>query len=108
MSVNPIRCVTLARWLTRGMFNSVGWLPFLNCASALPVRSPNPAIPTNNLRTDFDMLRITAPSSLLQLRPGGAPSPGATPPLAVDAAVPVRYAEIAGLGTANRGNSEKI
>src|SRR5215469_6443033 len=65
MSVSPMRCVTLPRWLTRGMFSSVGWLPFLNCASALAARRPNPASPPQRLRTHFDILLITAPSSLV-------------------------------------------
>src|SRR5215472_15750605 len=65
MSVSPIRCVTIPRWLTRGMFSSVGWLPFLNCASALAAIRPNPASPVQRLRTHFDMLRIAAPSSLV-------------------------------------------
>src|SRR5215469_2065624 len=59
MSVNPIRCVTLARWLTRGMFNSVGWLPFLNCASAVLTSNPNPANPTNSPKTHFGISRMT-------------------------------------------------
>src|SRR5436190_4109711 len=72
ISVSPMRCVTLPRWLTRGIFNSVGWLPFLNCASALLARRSTPA---KRPRTDFDMLHITAPSSLCHLRPGECAGP---------------------------------
>src|SRR6266566_1678923 len=39
MSVSPIRWDTVPRWLTRGMFSSVGWLPFLNCALAFPQKT---------------------------------------------------------------------
>src|ERR1700719_690114 len=34
ISVRPTRCVICARWLSLGRFNSVAWLPFLNCARA--------------------------------------------------------------------------
>src|SRR5437762_2799302 len=60
-----MRCVTLPPWLTRGIFSSVGWLPFLNCASALAAKKPSPANPAQRPRTHFHMLRITAPSSLV-------------------------------------------
>src|SRR5580704_17470821 len=58
MSVNPILCVTDPRWLTRGMFSSVGWLPFLNCAAALPARAAHPA---TKLKTYLHALRIDTP-----------------------------------------------
>src|SRR5258708_32211174 len=55
MSVSPILCVTVARWLARGIFNSVAWLPFLNCAPAFPASAPHPA---KIARTHFDTLRM--------------------------------------------------
>src|SRR5258708_2179165 len=55
MSVSPILCVTVARWLARGIFNSVAWLPFLNCAPAFPASAPHP---TKIARTHFDTLRM--------------------------------------------------
>src|SRR5258708_434426 len=55
MSVSPILCVTVARWLARGIFNSVAWLPFLNCAPAFPASAPHPA---KIVRTHFDTLRM--------------------------------------------------
>src|SRR5437588_1162853 len=79
-SVSPMRCVTLARWLTRGIFSSVGWLPFLNCASALLARRLQPANPAQKPRTHFDILCIAAPSSLIRYDLVRAPSPGETPP----------------------------
>src|SRR5262252_6910194 len=74
MSVKPIRWVTLPRWLTRGIFSSVGWLPFLNCACTLPARRPNPANPKQSPRTHFDILRINAPSFLTHFDLASAPS----------------------------------
>src|SRR6266705_4540171 len=61
MSVSPIRWDTVPRWLTRGMFSSVGWLPFLNCALAFPHKTPSP---TNSPKTRFHTLRIITPSPL--------------------------------------------
>src|SRR5258708_4152766 len=55
MSVSPILCVTVARWLARGIFNSVAWLPFLNCAPAFPASAPHPS---KIARTHFDTLRM--------------------------------------------------
>src|SRR5215469_10599224 len=74
MSVNPIRCVTLARWLTRGMLNSVGWLPFLNCASAVLTSNPNPANPTNSPKTHFGISRMTVAILPRNCKLLGAPS----------------------------------
>src|SRR5437879_7350084 len=60
MSVSPIRWDTVPRWLTRGRFISVGWLPFLNCALAFPHKTPSP---TNSPKTHFHTLRIITLSS---------------------------------------------
>src|SRR6266404_3425381 len=54
-SVRPILCVTVPRWLARGIFSSVAWLPFLNCAPAFPASAPHPA---KIARTHFDTLRM--------------------------------------------------
>ncbi len=85
ISVSPIRCVTLARWLSRGIFSSVAWLPFLNCASALAAKRLNPANAMKRPNTHFDMLRITAPSSLIIYDPVSVPDlPAPTPPFPID------------------------
>src|SRR5260370_39055467 len=70
MSVNPIRCDTVPRWLTRGMFSSVGWLPFLNCALAAPAKQLNPA---KTPKTYLHALRIVAPSSFSKILAIGLP-----------------------------------
>src|SRR5260370_42476245 len=81
-SLNPIRCVTVPGWVPRGIFSSVGWLPFLNCPLALPAKRLNPA---KRPKTHFDMLRITAPSSPMIYDPVSAPDlPAPTPPFAID------------------------
>src|SRR5260370_28643243 len=61
LSVRPSRCDTVPRWLNRGMFNSVGWLPFLNCAPAFPAQTPSP---TSNPKPHFHTLRIITLSPL--------------------------------------------
>jgi hypothetical protein len=63
MSVSPMRCVTVPRWLTRGMFSSVGWLPFLNCASTTPEKT---LAPNSKHKMYLLALRIWTPSSLWQ------------------------------------------
>src|SRR6266404_3404314 len=55
ISDSPSRCDTAPRWLTRGIFNSVGWLPFLNCALAPPANTPSP---TNKPKAHFHTLLI--------------------------------------------------
>src|SRR5712675_475937 len=41
MSVSPIRCVPIARWLKVGSRSSIACPPFLNCARASPAKPPS-------------------------------------------------------------------
>src|SRR6267142_3531315 len=41
MSVSPIRCVPIARWLNVGSRSSMACPPFLNCARAFPAKPPS-------------------------------------------------------------------
>src|SRR5260370_16163629 len=71
-SVSPIRCETVPRWLTRGMFSSVGWLPFLNCAPAFPAKTPSPA---TRLKTHFQTFRMIMLSPLRKKLSGNLAGP---------------------------------
>src|SRR3979411_1235987 len=53
ISVSPMRCVPMARWLSVGSRSSIACPPFLNCARAAPANPPSasasPAHEMNNL-----------------------------------------------------------
>src|SRR5882757_10048336 len=55
----PMVCVVTPCWLMRGRFSSVAWLPFLNCACALPIQK---ARPRKIVRRKRNVLRIDTPS----------------------------------------------
>src|ERR1700694_1038282 len=76
ISVRPTRCVICARWLSLGRFNSVAWLPFLNCARAGCVPATNVSkaatISPQELRIEAPFLFETLHIALATLssRPG--------------------------------------
>src|SRR4030095_2300846 len=74
MSVSPILCVTVARWLARGILSAVGWLPFLNCAPAFPANGPHTA---KHPREPFHTLSMieSAPLEIASLNRPASTSP---------------------------------